>query len=120
MSKTAIDTVLRVRLHHRPGQLAKVAVAIAEEQGLLGDITTLSIGEEHTVRDVTVETRSEEHTQRVIDAVRRVEGAELLGITDRVFERHRGGKIHSSRRVSVEQVSDLRAVYTPGVARVVR
>ena len=120
MSKTGIDTVLRLRLRHRPGQLAQVALAIAAEQGLLGEITTLRIGEEHTVRDVTVETRSEEHTARVVEAVRHVEGAELVAVTDRVFERHRGGKIRSARRVSVEQMSDLRAIYTPGVARVVR
>ena len=120
MSKTAIDTVLRLRLRHRPGQLARVAVAIAEEQALLGEITTLRIGEDDTVRDVTVETRNEEQTERVLAAVRGLEGVELMGITDRVFERHRGGKIRSARRVSVDQISDLRAIYTPGVARVVR
>jgi malate dehydrogenase (oxaloacetate-decarboxylating) len=120
VSKTAIDTVLRLRLRHRPGELARVAAAIAQEQALLGEILTLRIGEKDTLRDVTVETRTEEHTQRVIEAVRSLDGVELMGITDRVFERHRGGKIHSASRVAVEQISDLRTIYTPGVARVVR
>ncbi|MDP1069264.1 hypothetical protein, partial [Klebsiella pneumoniae] len=60
----------------------------------------------------------EPHTTRVLDAVRAVEGVELLEVFDRVFECHRGGKIAMKSRVRVEQVSDLRYVYTPGVARV--
>src|SRR5262245_30650433 len=78
------------------------------------------MGEEDTIRDVTVETGSEEQTGRVIEAVRRVEGVELQGITDRVLEVHRGGKIHSGSRAKLEQVRDLRTIYTPGVARVVK
>jgi malate dehydrogenase (oxaloacetate-decarboxylating) len=120
MRKNSIDTVLRLRLKHRAGQLARVATAIAQEQGLLGDIVTLRIGEEDTVRDVTVETQSEEQSARVIEAVRAVDGVEVVGVTDRVFEAHRGGKIHSTSRVTIEQVRDLRTIYTPGVARVVR
>jgi malate dehydrogenase (oxaloacetate-decarboxylating) len=120
MRKNSIDTVLKLRLKHRVGQLAQVATAIADEQGLLGDITTLRIGEEDTVRHVTVETESEAQLARLIDAVRQLEGVELLGVADRVFEAHRGGKIHSGSRVAIAQVSDLRTIYTPGVARVVR
>jgi len=118
--KLSVDTVLRVRIKHRVGQLAKVATAIAEEGGLLGDIVTLGIGSEDTFREITVETESDEQAARVVDAVRRVDGIEVAGVADRVFEAHKGGKIHSRSRVTVEQVRDLRTIYTPGVARVVR
>jgi malate dehydrogenase (oxaloacetate-decarboxylating) len=120
MKKQTIDTVLRVRLKHRPGQLARVATAIAEERALLGEIATLRMGEEDTTRDVTIETESEDQTLRVIEAVRRVDGVELLGVTDRVFDLHKGGKIHSTSRARLEHLRDLRTIYTPGVARVVR
>lgn len=120
MNKNTIDTVFRLRLKHRPGQLARVAAAIAVEEGLLGDIVTLRIGEEDTVRDVTVETKNDAQTERVIAAVRSLDGVELLGVTDRVFAAHRGGKIHSGSRVPLEGIRDLRTIYTPGVARVVR
>lgn len=120
MKKQSIDTVLRLRLKHRPGQLARVATVVAEERALLGEITTLRIGEDDTVRDVTIETESEEQAAQVVEAVKRLEGVELQAVTDRVFERHRGGKIHSTSRVTLEQVRDLRTIYTPGVARVVR
>jgi malate dehydrogenase (oxaloacetate-decarboxylating) len=120
MSKSSIDTVLELRLRHRPGQLARLAAAIADERALLGEIVTLRIGEEDTVREVTVETVDDAQTARVLAAVRRVEGVELLGVTDRVFAAHRGGKIATTSRVPVEGVRDLRTIYTPGVARVVR
>jgi malate dehydrogenase (oxaloacetate-decarboxylating) len=118
--KQSIDTVLRLKLKHRPGQLAAVATAIAEQRGVIGEITTLRMGEEDTIRDVTVETESEEQTARVVEAIRRVEGVELQAITDRVLDVHRGGKIHSGSRTKLEQVRDLRTIYTPGVARVVK
>jgi len=37
---------------------------------------------------------------------------------DLVFEKHKGGKIHSARNENINTVSDLRYIYTPGVARV--
>ncbi len=118
MRKSSIDTVLEVRLRHRPGQLAKLAQAIADQSGLLSDITTIRIGEHDTVREVTVETEDEAQTKRVLDAVRAVDGVELLGTVDRVFAAHKGGKIHSTSRVELRQLRDLRYIYTPGVARV--
>jgi malate dehydrogenase (oxaloacetate-decarboxylating) len=120
MRKYSIDTVLRVRLKHRPGQLAHLATVLAAEQALLGEITTLRIGETDTVREITVETESEAHTERVIDAVRAMPEVELQAVIDRVFELHRGGKLHSASRVELKAISDLRSVYTPGVARVAR
>jgi malate dehydrogenase (oxaloacetate-decarboxylating) len=118
--KFSIDTNLRVRLFHQPGQLARLAAAIAEQGSLMGEIAIVSIDEHHTVRDVAIETSDDEHTRRVIGAVKALAGIELLAITDRVFERHQGGKIRSGSRVKVEQVVDLRHIYTPGVARVAK
>ena len=120
MRKYSHDTSVRVRLPHRPGQLARFADAVAEAGGLIGDIATHRIGEGDTIRDVTLETDDEPHTERVLAAIRAIEGVEVLGTTDRVFEMHRGGKLHSTSRVSISQVRDLRYIYTPGVARVSR
>jgi malate dehydrogenase (oxaloacetate-decarboxylating) len=118
MRKISIDTVLEVRLKHRPGQLAALATAVASQGGLLSDITTVRIGEDDTVREVTVETDDDAQTERVLAAVRAVEGIELLGTVDRVFALHKGGKLHSTSRVKLEHLRDLRYIYTPGVARV--
>ncbi len=120
MRKYSIDTCLRVRLRHQPGQLAKLATVIAEHQALMGEIKIVSIGEGDTVRDVDVETIDDEHTNAIVEAIKSLDGVELLAVSDKVFERHRGGKIRSTSRVEVRQVVDLRYIYTPGVARVAR
>jgi len=118
--KFSVDTNIRVRLAHQPGQFARLAVAVADQGALMGEIAIHTIEEQHTVRDIEVETSNEEHTQRVIAAIRALDGVELLAVTDRVFERHQGGKIRVCSRVKVEQVVDLRYIYTPGVARVAK
>ena len=58
MRKYSHDVVLRLRIPHRPGQLAAIAAAIAEHGALLGDIATLSAGEHDTVRDLTAKRQS--------------------------------------------------------------
>jgi malate dehydrogenase (oxaloacetate-decarboxylating) len=114
------DTVLRVRTRHRPGQLASLATAVADVGALIGEIVTLRREGDLSVRDITVETNDDEQTERVVAALRRTDGVEVLDVTDQVFERHKGGKIHMGSRTRIEHLSDLRYIYTPGVARVAR
>lgn len=118
MRKISIDTVLEVRLKHRPGQLAALAQAIADQGALLSDITTVRMGEDDTLREVTIETEDDAQTERVLAAVRAIDGVELVGTVDRVFALHKGGKLHSTSRVELRNLRDLRYIYTPGVARV--
>jgi malate dehydrogenase (oxaloacetate-decarboxylating) len=118
MRKYSHDTIVRVRLRHRPGQFAHLATSIADAGGMVGEISTVSIGENDTVRDVTVETDDEAHTARLVAIIRALPDVELLTVTDRVFEAHRGGKIRTTSRARIETLGDLRYIYTPGVARV--
>jgi malate dehydrogenase (oxaloacetate-decarboxylating) len=118
MSKTSIDTVLEVRLKHRPGQFAALAQAVAAQGALLSDITTVHMGEDDTVREVAIETEDDAQTERVLAAVRAVDGVELLGAVDQVFALHKGGKIHSTSRVELHHLRDLGYIYTPGVVRI--
>lgn len=119
MKNTSIDTVLLVKLRHEPGHLARVATAIAEEGGLLNEITTLRIADDHTLREITVETDGTEQAARVQQAVRAV-GADIVSSRDRVLDAHRGGKVRVVSRSPLESLRDLRTIYTPGVAQVVR
>lgn len=118
MRKYTIDSIWRVRLEHVPGRLAKLATVIAEEGGLLGEISTERIGERDTVRQLTIESADEDHLERLLAAVRALEGVEILEVIDRVFQRHQGGKIRMTPTLSLDGVRDLRDIYTPGVARV--
>ncbi len=58
MSEHSIDTVLHLRIKHEPGQIARLAAAIAVEDGLIGEITTVAIGDQDATREVTIETRA--------------------------------------------------------------
>ena len=112
------DIVMEVKSLHQPGTLGKLLTVIGEEQGLIGDFTTISIGKTYSVRDITVSVFDKAHLDRVIEAVHNRTKTKILGIKDLVFEKHKGGKIHSTRNQNVETISDLRYIYTPGVARV--
>src|ERR1039458_9026747 len=52
------------------------------------------------------------------NAPKSVPGVELLSVGDRVFDRHRGGKIEVTPKFPVLTRDDLAMAYTPGVGRV--
>jgi hypothetical protein len=53
----AVDYVYRIEQPHVPGQLAKTCARIAEANGLIGDVVTVSIGRDRTIREISVEVR---------------------------------------------------------------
>lgn len=120
MRKGSVDVLVRVRLPHRVGELAKFATAIAGAGGVIGEVSTERIGEPGSVRTVTLEADNEAHAERLVQVVRALPGVEVLEVEDRVFEWHRAGKLRMVPRAEIKTIQDLRYVYTPGVARVCR
>jgi malate dehydrogenase (oxaloacetate-decarboxylating) len=110
---------LRVALPHRPGGLlGKVTAAITRAGAAIVAVDTVEARGERTIRQITVECSSVEHRGQVISAVQAIRGVELVEITDRTFEVHRRGKIHTGLNMPVKTRDDLSMAYTPGVARV--
>ena len=109
---------LRVRLDNRPGTLGRLATAIGEVGGNITAIGGFDVRGAHLDEDVIVNCSSEDHIVRVTEAVRGVDGVELLDVADRTFEMHEGGKIEVLARMPVADRDDLSMAYTPGVARV--
>ena len=102
-----------------PGNFAKVATAIGQLEGDIGDIQTLKIGALTTMRDVTVYCHNEEHLKVIVDAINNIgDGIVVIAVTDDVLQAHEGGKIHMKGRTEIRSLGDLRRVYTPGVANV--
>ena len=116
----SIDTVLEVRLRHEPGTLALVAAAIAEKNGLLCEIETIRILDEYTHREITIETTSAEQITAIVTSIESIAGAQVISTRDRVMEAHQGGKLRVASRLPLKTNRDLRTIYTPGVAQVVR
>jgi malate dehydrogenase (oxaloacetate-decarboxylating) len=109
---------LRVRIDHRPGMLGRVATAIGEAGGTIGDIELVGTTRDHTLRDLTVDARDEEHERGIVEAVRGVEGAAVLDWSDRTLKMHVGGKLEVRLKHPLRTADDLSMAYTPGVARV--
>jgi malate dehydrogenase (oxaloacetate-decarboxylating) len=113
-----LDATFRVQIRHRPGQLAKIAGAIGDHEGLIGDIRTEKLAGEITVREITVEVRDDEHAEAIAKTLDELDGVEVLWHRDRAFMRHEGGKLTIEARIEVRSLQDTRDIYTPGVARV--
>ena len=110
---------LRVELPSRPGGvLGKVTAAITRAGGSIVAVDTVDAKGDRTLREITVECSGVEHRGQVITAVQSVRAAKVVEITDRTFEVHRGGKIHTGLNIPVKTRDDLSMAYTPGVARV--
>ena len=113
-----LDCNYRVQIPHKAGQLARVAGAISEGEGLIGDLVTISVGRERSIREITVEVRDSDHAERVAQLIGDVEGVRVLWYQDRALIRHEGGKLRVDSLHRVTTVQEMRDVYTPGVARV--
>ena len=113
-----LDCTYRVQIPHRPGQLARVAHAIADGDGVIGDVVTVSLGREASIRDITVEVRDVAQSDRIAELVGGLDNVKVLWHQDRALLRHLGGKLRIDARSTVRTVQEMRDVYTPGVARV--
>src|SRR3712207_1567187 len=102
---------------HRTGQLAMVAGAIAEGNGLIGDVDTINVGRDSSVREITLEVDDHAGAERVADLLNELEDVEVLWFRDRALLKHDGGKLVVEATQPVRTVQDMRDVYTPGVAR---
>ena len=109
---------LRVRIDHRPGMLGRVATAIGEAGGTIGDIELVDRNALHTLRDLTVDAGDEAHERGIVEAVRAVDGAEVVDWSDRTLGMHVGGKLEVALKHPLRTQDDLSMAYTPGVARV--
>ncbi len=113
-----LDCTYRVQIPHRSGQLAKVMGAIAEGEGLIGDVVTISIGRESSIREITVEVRDTVQAEEIKELIDELDGMHVLWAQDRALIRHEGGKLKIDGIHRVHTVQEMRDVYTPGVARV--
>src|ERR1044071_7714922 len=109
---------LRVKLSSRAGSLGELTMAIGRAGGDIGAIDIVTVGNNFIIRDVTVSSASSKHGEQIVEAVKHIDGVELLQISDRVFLMHLGGKIEVTSKIPLKTRADLSMAYTPGVARV--
>jgi malate dehydrogenase (oxaloacetate-decarboxylating) len=111
---------LRCRNSHRPGVLGRLATAIGASGANIGDIRTVWSGPEHIVRDLDVIVEDAASLEKTLAVLQELEGVDVIEVIDDVHEFHIDGKLEVRATHPVRSIHDLRRVYTPGVAEVVR
>jgi len=109
---------LRVRIQNQPGKLGQITTAIGQAGGDIEGIDIVSVGKDFLIRDITVNAASETHDEEIVEALKMIDGVEVVNISDRTFLMHLGGKIEVVSKMQLKTRSDLSMAYTPGVARV--
>ena len=112
-----IPEILLIETEHKPGSLARVLQVVGEYGLLVENLNAVRRDQHRTVWELTLEFDEAVDTT-LIDRIDGLPGTRVIGKSDRVFDRHRGGKIEMVSKVPLTSVQQLRDIYTPGVARV--
>ena len=112
-----IPEILLIESERRPGSLASILSVIGEEGLVVEHLAALRREQDKTIWEITLEMDASAGP-RLEQRINSLPNARLLGRSDRVFNRHRGGKIRTVSTLDIGSLQILRDVYTPGVARV--
>jgi len=98
--------------------LGRVSSAIGRTGGHLGTVNLVELEAEYKIRDITIYLADKKQLEELLGAVRQIDGVQVLGVRNEVLETHRRGAIEVKSRWPLRSLTDLRMVYTPGVASV--
>ncbi|MBT8449795.1 MAG: NADP-dependent malic enzyme, partial [Gammaproteobacteria bacterium] len=113
-----IVEMLLVEAPHQPGNMAKVLTIIGDMGITVEGLNAIRRLYKDTVWELTIEYDDTFDLQILVDEINLLPETEVVGKSDRVFNRHKGGKIKTQSSIEINSLEILRDVYTPGVARV--
>src|SRR5919204_1202640 len=114
----AVDYVYRIEQPHAVGSLARVCAAVAQAEGLIGDVATINVGRDRSIRELSIEVRDHGQAKRVAGILAKLDGVRVIDYYDRAVRAHEGGKLNVEVARRMRTLQDMRDAYTPGVARV--
>jgi len=97
--------------------LANVLAVVAGAGLTLEHVTALRRDQHRTLWEVTAE-MDESAREQLLSRLSGVADVRFVGWSDRLFERHRGGKIEMRSRVAISTQQILRDIYMPGATGV--
>ena len=112
-----IPEIIVVETIHRPGSLASVLSIIAQHGLTIEHLQSIKREQGRTTWEITLE-MDDFSDHSLYEKIDSLPNARCMGKSDRVFNRHRGGKIKTVPKLPINTLQILRDVYTPGVARV--
>src|SRR2546430_964658 len=89
-----VPGILMVETVHQPGSLVKVLQVIADAGLAIEHLTALRRDQGRTLWEITLE-MDEEADRSLYERIGQLPTARFVGKSDRVFNRHRGGKIRT-------------------------
>jgi len=110
--------ILLVEAPHKPGNMAKVLSVIGAQGITVEGLNAVRRLDKDTIWEITIEYDDSQDLQPLIDGINALPNTILVGKSDRVFNRHKGGKIATQSKIHIDSFEVLRDIYTPGVARV--
>ncbi|MGX5203129.1 malic enzyme-like NAD(P)-binding protein [Aliikangiella sp. IMCC44632] len=112
-----VETLL-VEAPHQPGNMAKVLAIVGELGVTVEGLNAVRRLYKDTVWELTVEYDDAFDIQTLCERINQLPETIVVGKSDRVFNRHKGGKIHTQSKIRIDSLEILRDIYTPGVARI--
>lgn len=110
---------LRIRTRRKHGNLGILTTALGDAGTTIGEIITVKFGHSFTLRDFNLVLDNEEHLKNVVDAIGALADSEVVEVKNAVQNVHRGGKVRTCARASMDTLTDLQTSLTPGVSEVV-
>jgi malate dehydrogenase (oxaloacetate-decarboxylating) len=109
---------MRVGLADQADPMAKLIAAINAAGVRVGRINLRQTQAGSLVYDLQIFGASDQQIQQARQAAASVAGVTVLAMTDLALEAHRGGACEMRSRLPITSNTDMRVVYTPGVARI--
>lgn len=109
---------LRCKILDKPGKLAEVCQVLGQANINIGQINQVGVDGDHKIRDITILFSGKDQIAKLEKLADKISGFEIIKITDDILEMHRRGSIEMVSRVPIRSLTDIRMLYTPGVASV--
>ena len=109
---------MNVRLLDGGDRLGAVISATIGAGAHIGQVNLGEVSTESMIYELRVFAESDEQMASARKAVEAIAAVEVLDVLDMAMESHRGGSCEMRSRAAITSNTDLRIVYTPGVARV--
>jgi malate dehydrogenase (oxaloacetate-decarboxylating) len=109
---------LRCKILDKPGKLAELCHILGEANINIGQISQVSVEDDYKIRDITIFFSGKDLIAKLRKLADKTRGFEIIKVTDNILEMHRRGSIEMVSRVPIKSLTDIRMLYTPGVASV--
>jgi malate dehydrogenase (oxaloacetate-decarboxylating) len=109
---------LQCRILDKPAVMAKLCDIIGKTGSFISDIKLTGAEDQYLLREVTIFSPDKEQIEKIAQQAESTGNIRILNIRNETLQTHNRGSIEVVSRMPIKSLTDLRMVYTPGVAEV--